>query len=146
MLAAMMAIKEKCFPTALGPSSVVRFIHNAEMRQATEKLVAAWGLTGFISFEFILDSRGDAWLIECNPRPTPISHLGARVGEDICAALYCRLVRQPQPPLKPGAELIVAHYPQERLRDPASPYLTKPFHDVPTDDPELLRRLSTLGR
>ena len=131
VLAVLTALKEKCFPNELGPSSVVRFIHNEEMRRATEKLVGAWGLAGFIGFDFIVDSRGDAWLIECNPRPTPISHLGARVGEDICAALYCRLVRQPPPPMNPGVELVVAHFPQELLRDPASPYLTKSFHTCP---------------
>jgi len=116
------------------------------MRQAAGKLVAAWGLTGFVAFDFIVDAQGDAWLIECNPRPTSISHLGARLGEDICAALYCRLARQPPPPINPGAELVVAHFPQEMLRDPASPYLTKAFHDVPVDDPGLMRRLSVWGR
>ena len=146
VLASLTALKEKCFPGELGPSSVVRFIPNEEMRRAAEKLVAAWGLTGFIGFDFIMDSHGDAWLIECNPRPTPISHLGARLGEDLCAALYCRLVRQPPPPMKPGPELVVAHFPQEWLRDPDSPFLTKSFHDVPADDPGLMRRLSRLGK
>ena len=146
MLAALTSIKEKCFPTEFGPSSVVRFISNPEMRQATGKLVAAWGLTGFIAFDFILDSSGDAWLIECNPRPTPIAHLGARLGEDICAALYCRLTGQPAPRLRSGVQLVVAHYPQESLRDPASPYLTGSFHDVPEDDPNLMRWLSTWGK
>lgn len=146
VLAALTALKEKCFPGELGPSSVVRFIHNEEMRRAAEKLVAAWGLTGFIGFDFIVDSHGDAWLIESNPRPTPISHLGARLGEDLCAALYCRLARQRPPPMKPGPELVVAHFPQEWLRDPDSPFLTKSFHDVPADDPGLMRRLSRLGK
>ena len=146
MLAGLTALKEKCFPGELNPSSVVRFIRNDEMRQAAGKLVAAWGLTGFVAFDFIVDAQGDAWLIECNPRPTSISHLGARLGEDICAALYCRLARQPPPPINPGAELVVAHFPQEMLRDPASPYLTKAFHDVPVDDPGLMRRLSVWGR
>jgi len=146
VLAAMTALKEKCFPGELGPSSVVRFVRNGEMRRAAGKLVAAWGLTGFIGFDFILDPQGDAWLIECNPRPTPISHLGVRVGEDICAALYCRLTRQPPPTLNHGAELVIAHFPQEQLRDPASPYLIASFHDVPVDDPGLVRRLSALGR
>jgi len=146
VLAMLTAFKEKCFPTEQGPSSVVRFFQNPEMRGATVKLVTEWGLTGFVAFDFILDPAGDAWLIECNPRPTPIAHLGARLGEDICAALYCRLVRQPPPSINPRSELVVAHYPQESLRDPASPYLTDAIHDVPTDDPELMRRLSSWGK
>jgi hypothetical protein len=38
--------------------------------------------------------------------------------------------------------LVVAHFPHEALRDPASPYLTAAIYDVPRDDPGLLRRLS----
>jgi hypothetical protein len=38
--------------------------------------------------------------------------------------------------------LVVAHFPHETMRDPASPYLTTATHDVPRDDPGLLRRLS----
>ncbi|MDR3459928.1 MAG: ATP-grasp domain-containing protein [Verrucomicrobiae bacterium] len=144
MLAAVMAIKEQCFPNELGPSSVVRFIHNPDIRQASEKMIRAWGLAGFIGFDFILDPAGAAWLIECNPRPTPISHLSAGVGEDVCRALYCRLTGEPPPPMEPAAGLVVAHYPREQLRDPNSPYLTSAFHDVPVDDPDLLQKLSEI--
>jgi hypothetical protein len=34
---------------------------------------------------------------------------------------------------------VVALFPQEWMRDPASPYLTNAFHDVPWDDPALIR-------
>jgi hypothetical protein len=146
VLAMLTAFKEKTFPNELGPSSVVRFVHNEEMRLAAEKLVGAWGLSGFVGFDFLVDSRGDAWLIECNPRPTPISHLGARLGEDICAALFCRLTGRPLPPMNRGTEMVVAHFPQEQLRDPASPYLTQAFHDMPLEDPDLMRRLALLRR
>jgi predicted ATP-grasp superfamily ATP-dependent carboligase len=140
-LAAVTAIKEQCFPNELGPSSVVRFIHNPEMRQASGKMIGAWGLAGFIGFDFILDPAGAAWLIECNPRPTPIAHLSARVGEDVCRALYCRLTGQPLPRMEQAAGLMVAHFPREQLRDPNSPYLTSALHDVPVDDPDLLQKL-----
>jgi hypothetical protein len=33
----------------------------------------------------------------------------------------------------------IALFPREWLRDPASPWLTEAFHDVPWDDPEVVR-------
>ncbi|MDR3459929.1 MAG: ATP-grasp domain-containing protein [Verrucomicrobiae bacterium] len=140
-LAIITAGKEHGSPEA-GPSSVVRFIHSQEMRRATEKMIGAWGLSGFIGFDFIQGADGFPWLIECNPRPTPIAHLGARVGEDVCRALYCRLTGELRPRLAQEAGLVVAHFPREQLRDPNSPYLTSAFHDVPVDDPDLLQKLS----
>jgi hypothetical protein len=34
---------------------------------------------------------------------------------------------------------IVTLFPQEWMRDPASPFLTSGYHDVPWEEPELLR-------
>jgi len=87
--------------------------------------------------------RGQAWLIECNPRPTPIAHLGARAGEDLCLALHHRLVSASMLPRTTDIpiEFVVAHFPQESWRDPNSPYFASAFHDVPVDDLELLQCL-----
>ena len=139
MLAALTAVKEQSFPDEKGPSSVVRFVHNEEMRRASERMVNHWRLTGLIGFDFMLDAAGQAWLIECNPRPTQIAHLGARVGEDICLALH-RGLAGGRELLRPAApmELTVAHFPKETWRDPNSPYFASAFHDVPWDDPDLL--------
>ena len=68
------------------------------------------------------------------------SEVGARIGEDLCAALFCRLTAQPPPAVRPSEQL-VAHFPAELRRDPASAYLTTAYHDVPWEDPELCRRL-----
>jgi predicted ATP-grasp superfamily ATP-dependent carboligase len=141
-LAAMTCLKEKTYPDDKSPSSVVRFVRCPEMRLAAEKLTDVWGLSGFLGFDFILDPRGDAWLIECNPRPTPIAHLGERAGEDICLALRHQLAGLPPPSMQQKETLVVALFPQEMLRDPASPYLTAAIHDVPRADPGLLRLLS----
>ena len=146
VLGALTAFKVKSFPNEQGPSSVVQFVHNEEMRRAAGKLAGAWGLAGFIGFDFIVDARGDAWLIECNPRPTPIAHLGERAGEDICLALHRQLAGLPPLSMQQKETLIVAHFPHEALRDPASPYLTAAIYDVPRDDPGLLRRLSQRHR
>ena len=139
MLAALTAEVEQTYLDANGPASVVRLVRNEEMRRASETLLKHWGLTGLIGFDFMLDAAGQAWLIECNPRPTPLGHLGAHVGEDLCAALHHGLISAP-PPQKNEApkELLVAHFPQETWRDPNSAYFTRAYHDVPVDDPGLL--------
>jgi predicted ATP-grasp superfamily ATP-dependent carboligase len=142
VLAGLTALKEKTYPDAKSPSSVVRLERYPEMRLAAEKLAGAWELSGFIGFDFILDPQGNSWLIECNPRPTSIAHLGGRVGEDICLALHHQLAGLPPLAMQQKGTLFVAHYPHETMRDPASPYLTAAIHDVPWDDPGLLRRLS----
>lgn len=142
VLAGLTALKERTYPDDKGPSSVVRLVRNEEMRLAAGRLAGAWGLSGFIGFDFILDSEGAAWLIECNPRPTSIAHLGGRVGEDVCMALHHQLAGLPSLPMQQKGTLVVAHFPHETLRDPASPYLTAAIHDVPRDDPGLLQRLS----
>lgn len=141
VLAGLTAIKERVHPAPNGPSAVVRLQHQSEIAETARVLVSRMNFTGFASFDFMLEAAsGQAYLIECNPRPTPISHLGSRIGEDLCAALFARLAGKP-PPSRPGrfSEDLVALFPQEWLRDPASPYLAEAFHDVPWNDPGLIK-------
>lgn len=49
---------------------------------------AATGWTGFISFDFIVDSGGTPWAIECNPRTTSGVHFWQR--DDISRAIWER--------------------------------------------------------
>jgi hypothetical protein len=142
MLGVLTAEVEQTYLDANGPASIIRLVHNEEMRRATEMMLRNWGLTGLIGFDFMLDAAGRAWMIECNPRPTPLGHLGTHVGEDLCAALRCGLTGTTLP-LKngPPPELLVAHFPQEMWRDPNSEYIARTYHDVPIDDPGLLERL-----
>ncbi|HEV2693163.1 MAG TPA: hypothetical protein VG347_09740 [Verrucomicrobiae bacterium] len=137
MLAALSAVKVEAFPDDKGPSSVVRFVRVEEMRRTAEGMLRHWRLTGLIGFDFILDAAGQAWLLECNPRSTPIAHLGGRAGENLCAALHAGLTETPVPPPALENGWLVAHFPAELWRDPHSPHLASAFHDVPVDDPNL---------
>jgi thioesterase domain-containing protein len=58
-----------------GPASVVQTIDHPGIAEAARRLVAAFGLSGFCGFDFILAENGTAWLIELNPRVTPTSYL-----------------------------------------------------------------------
>jgi hypothetical protein len=82
----------------------------------------------------------NAYLIEINPRLTQVMHLTLGLGRDIPAALYSVLSGQPiSPAPKVTEENTIALFPQEWIRDPASPFLQSAYHDVPWDKPELIR-------
>jgi biotin carboxylase len=126
--------------SATGPSSVVRFVNNAEMTAMSTQLVEHFGYSGFCGFDFMIEeTTGKAYLLECNPRPSPICHLGSKVGIDLGKALFKGL--QGHPPVKFSGivqEEVIALFPQEWKRNPSSPYLAHNNHDVPWDDPLLL--------
>ncbi len=124
-----------------GPSSVVRFIENAEMFSAAETMVRRLKLSGIHGFDFMLESHtGNAHLIEINPRATQVGHLPLGPGRDLPAALYSALSGAPLHAAPKVTENdTIALFPQEWLRDPASPFLSSGYHDVPWEEPELLR-------
>jgi carbamoylphosphate synthase large subunit len=126
---------------AAGPSSVLRRIQNADMSFAAETMVRALQLSGLHGFDFMLDpATGEAFLIEINPRATQVGHLTLGAGHDLPAALYAAVTGQPvQPAAKLTDKEVIALFPQEWMRDPASPFLQSGYHDVPWDEPELLR-------
>lgn len=127
--------------SSVGPSSVLRLIENAEMSSAAEKMVRRLGLSGIHGFDFMLEAEtGNAHLIEINPRATQVGHLALGAGHDLPAALYSAVSAEPfHSAAKVTEKDIVTLFPQEWMRDPASAFLTSGYHDVPWEEPELLR-------
>jgi hypothetical protein len=83
---------------------------------------------------------GNAFLIEVNPRSTQVGHLSMGAGHDLPAALYAALSgKSVQPSSKVTEKDTVALFPQEWIRDPESPFLRSAYHDVPWEEPELIR-------
>lgn len=124
-----------------GPATVVRVIENAEMSVATSRIVRRLGISGLWGIDFILEaSTGAAYLIEMNPRATPICHLPLGVGRNLPAALYAQLAGQP-PRVLPVtiAQDTIALFPGEWRRDPDSSYLHSNYHDIPNGEPELIQ-------
>ena len=123
-----------------GPATVVRVIENLEMNDAVARLVARLGLSGLWGVDFVLEeSTGAAFLIEMNPRATPICHLPLGPGHDLPAALCAQLSGAPSAWREPIEQDVVALFPGEWRRQPASPYLNSAHHDIPWDEPELVR-------
>lgn len=51
-----------------------RLTEEAAAEAWISRFVAATGYTGFVSFDFVVDSAGTPWAIECNPRATSGLH------------------------------------------------------------------------
>ncbi len=124
-----------------GHATVVRAIENAEMSAAAAKIAHRLNLSGVHGFDFMLESQtGDAYLLEINPRLTQVGHLTLGPGRDIPAALFSAVTGHAVSPApKVTEENTFALFPQEWIRDPASPFLQSAYHDVPWDKPELIR-------
>lgn len=148
VLAGISAIKLETWPGPQGPSTCVEVFEHAEMSAAASAVIAALGYSGFASLDFMIDDDGRAFLIELNPRPTPIAHLGERFGSCLGRALLTALGVEPA--VAPPAVALpsrVALFPQEWVRDANSPHLQAGvFHDVPWDEPDLVEAYVAMAR
>ncbi len=129
-----------------GPASVVKVIDHPEMTLACERMVERLQLSGFVGFDFILDSANRAWLLEMNPRVTQTCHFVLADGTDFAASLCAQMNRMParSQPATVYQDLI-ALFPNEVRRSPSSQYLRSCQHDVPWDEPELVRCMLNQG-
>ncbi len=124
-----------------GPSTVVQLIQNTAMDRAAQSLASRLQLTGFYGLDFILDEpSGAPWLIEMNSRATQIAHFALGAGHDLAAAAFAAVTDTPlrARPTMTTAE-VIALFPQEWQRDPASPMMQNAYHDVPWESPALVR-------
>jgi len=127
--------------SSAGHATVLRLIENAEMSAAVEAMARRLNLSGLYGFDFMLEAEtGNAHLIEINPRSTQVGHLSLGPGRDIPAALYAALSgRAVQSAPKVTENDTIALFPQEWIRDPESPFLRSAYHDIPWEEPELIR-------
>jgi hypothetical protein len=126
---------------AAGHATVLRRIAHPEMAATAETMVHRLQLSGFHGFDFMLAEQTQAaHLIEINPRATQVCHLNFGPGHDLPSALLSAVTGSlPEAPPSVTQNDTIALFPQEWLRDPSSPFLRSAFHDVPWDQPELLR-------
>jgi predicted ATP-grasp superfamily ATP-dependent carboligase len=128
--------------------TVVRHRHDADLRDHSQRLVEAFGISGFFASEYVIErATGRAYLLEIYRRIGPGTHYGSVMNVDLCAALHAALHDAPSPTragLEPGEERVCVQFPGEWLRDPASRWLRQSPVDVPWDDPELLEAMLAL--
>ncbi len=124
-----------------GPASVVKLNENPEMIAAAEKIVSRLKLSGLYGFDFMIEEEtGHPYLIEMNPRATQTAHLPLGSGRDLPAALWTAISGElAQETESVTRNNVIALFPHEWQRNPASSFLLTAYHDVPWEEPELVR-------
>ena len=124
---------------AFGIATIVRPVENPAMRRAAVLIARALNLSGFFGLDFILQDGGErAWVLELNPRPTPISHFALGAGRDLVAALISKVNGRQQEDrpvaFQPNANIaIFPHLLRHRTAE------MQQLDDWPTGQPQLVR-------
>ena len=152
------SISVEGLPGASGswPQAIVRMVENPEMDRSVRRMSDRLGLTGFHSFDFVLEAgTGKAWLTEFNSHCTQASHLNAGAGHDLVAAFCERWLGTTAGesaaapglaqavPVHPGK--VLAYFPQALAANPSDPILDTGAFDIPSEDPEFVRRAKELA-
>ncbi|HZD47136.1 MAG TPA: ATP-grasp domain-containing protein [Silvibacterium sp.] len=139
----MVTVKVLCAQGATGAATVVRVIQNEEIAEAVSLLARRLMLSGFHGLDFILEEGTDAaYLIELNPRCTQLGHLRLHGQGDLAGVFSAALKGSPSPPAEDCiTDEMIAFFPQAFSWNPQSPYLHNGYHDVPWEEPNLLREL-----
>jgi hypothetical protein len=124
-----------------GPANIVRIVHNQTMIVAAEKIARRLGLSGFFGLDFMIEEKtGATYLIEMNPRCTPLCHLQLGKGHDLVEALWAQVSGQPLREIPAVTQnSMIAYFPQAWICK--SEFLEPSFHDVPREDPVLTQEL-----
>jgi hypothetical protein len=124
-----------------GPASVVRIVDHPEMMLCAETLARRLKLSGFFGLDFMIEEgSGAAYLIEMNPRCTPLCHLRLGKGRDMIGALQAQLSGQSlkETPCITQNDTI-AYFPEAWQPDRGA--LETSFRDVPYGEPDLVKEL-----
>jgi hypothetical protein len=126
-----------------GASTIVQIVRDQRISDAMGAIAGALGLSGFFGLDFILEQgTGVPHVLELNARCTQLGHLVLAEQGDLVGLLCSKLGGDSS--LRPGASLehdIIAFFPQALVWNRGSPYLLNCHHDVPWDEPELVREL-----
>jgi ATP-grasp domain len=129
---------------ATGAALMVRVVDNAEVVTTARRLVEDLKLTGFCGLDFMVEAGTGAFhLIEMNPRCTQLGHLAAGREHDLAGVLFAKLAGLGRPPAAaPIRNKVIAFFPQADAWTPRSPFLHSGHHDVPWQQPDLMREIS----
>ncbi|MDE2500534.1 MAG: ATP-grasp domain-containing protein [Alphaproteobacteria bacterium] len=123
----------------IGPPNVIRRVDCPEIHRATEIVARSFGLSGLHGIDFIRDKSGAVHLIEVNPRATQGGTLAFGKNRDLPASLAAKVAPNIAGLRKAIIGDVVVFFPREWVKNPASPYLAMGHHDVPWDDPGVLK-------
>ena len=127
----------------LGAAAVVRIVENAQMAEAAKRLARDLKLSGVFGLDFLIEeASGLAHLVEMNARATPLCHLAFGPGHDLVGGIaqMAGSSAMAEPKCVTDRD-VVAYFPQAWHSAPQDPWLRLGFHDVPWEDPSLLKEL-----
>ena len=127
-----------------GAATIIRHVNDGSMAKAGELLAAKLRLSGFCGLDFMIEAgTGHAYLIELNPRCTQLGHLEFAAHGSLASAFSAELRGEPQ---RRGLQMsragTIALFPQAFVNAAArSPSLSTSHHDIPWEEPQLVREL-----
>lgn len=135
---------ERTWPNRFGPANLIRVCDHPDVETLAGGIGGITRFHGLSGFDWMLDERtGRLALLEFNPRPTPIYHLGLLAGVDFSAALaqwICggrvHLPRRPEPP--PRTMRLFPQALDWAIDNGSAAELLRAFGDAPWSDPLLL--------
>lgn len=141
--------RQVTYAAGKGASAVVITRKTPAIRDYTERMCRAFGMSGFFSVQYIEPVDGSPpVLLEINRRIVTFMHTDEYCGVDLCGALFQRLAGLPQTlpaDIPDGARRrTIVSFPREWLRDPASDWLRDHPSDIPWDDPEVFEAMVAL--
>lgn len=128
------------------PPAVVRLIENPQMEATARKMSEKLGLSGFHSFEFVLESSTQAAVLTgFQSHCSGPAHVNAGPGRDLVNAFCLRWLGEPaksSPPVHTDDR--IAYFPRAWIADPNDPILNTGACDEPREDPRLVKRTMEL--
>lgn len=125
----------------IGPPNVIRRVDCPKIHDAAQKVAQRFGLSGMHGLDFIRDAAGDVHLIEINPRATQGGTLPFGAGRDLPAALATCLSSENCGIRTPIRNDVVAFFPRAWQPGGGETWLPSAYHDIPWDDPAVLRAM-----
>jgi predicted ATP-grasp superfamily ATP-dependent carboligase len=128
----------------IGPPNVIRRVDDPEMERASRIVAKHFGLSGLHGLDFIRDADGRVHLIEINPRGTQGGTLAFGPGRDLPSDLATAAFGSVDGVRRAIPNDTVVLFPRVWRSNPHSEWLQTGFHDVPWDDPAMLRAVLDL--
>ncbi len=128
-----------------GAAIIVRLLNHEEIERASRLLAQRFKLSGLHGLDFVIDDATQAaYLIEMNPRATQLGHLNVSPRGNLADALSAKLMNRTDLPVASARRIhnnTIALFPHAWKTDPRNQFFTTGYHDVPWEQPALVREL-----
>lgn len=122
---------------ATGPAIIARVVDRPDLVSGAARLARHLGLSGFIGLDFMVDEFGAAWIVEMNPRYTPLCNIRLADGRDVLGAFLRALTGRVARAPNPASAGLIAHFPLAWHWSRADERLALCYQDIPWDQPAL---------